>query len=148
MQNLKSSRKTATGCRIGPDWYEPKVSPLIFQDLVLIYASIRIVFPNSNLMNGGGMTRLSVAKIAGPYCGTHSEGEKLYAAVAPFLKRGEKIALDFDQVEIASSSFFNELFGSIIEEFGEELIEEYISYVSLKPRHQFVLDRTRYPAPA
>jgi len=94
------------------------------------------------------MTRLSVVQIAGPYCGTHSEGEKLYAALAPLLKRREKIALDFDQIEIASSSFFNELFGRITEEFGEDLIEGYISYISLKPRHQFVLDHTRYPAPA
>jgi hypothetical protein len=94
------------------------------------------------------MTRLSVVEIAGPYCATHSEGQKIYSALIHLLKRKEKVALDFCNVEIASSSFFNELFGRIGEELGDCYIENYITYTSLKPRHQFVLDRTRYPASA
>jgi len=94
------------------------------------------------------MTRLSIVEIAGQYCGTHSEGEKIYRALAPLLGGHEKVELDFDQVELTSSSFFNELFGRIIEEFGENYIDDYLSYVSLKPRHKFVLDRTRHAAPA
>jgi hypothetical protein len=88
------------------------------------------------------MIRLSIVEIAGPYCGTHSEGEQVFRAIAPLLRRQEHVELDFDQVELASSSFFNELFGSITEVFGEDFVEEYLSYASLKPRHKFVLDRT------
>ena len=94
------------------------------------------------------MSRLSIVNIAGQYCGTHSEGEKIYRELAPLLRGHEKVTLDFDQVELTSSSFFNELFGRIIEELGESYIDDYLSYVSLKPRHRFVLDRTRQATPA
>ena len=66
------------------------------------------------------MTRLSIVEIAGPYCGTQTEGEKLYRVIVPHLRANEKVVLDFDNVEIASSSFFNEVFGLITEDFGED----------------------------
>lgn len=94
------------------------------------------------------MTRLSIVQIAGQYCGTHFEGEKIFFVLVPLLRRNEHIELDFAQVELASSSFFNELFGRITEEFGEVALNKQLSYTSLKPRHRFVLERTRDAAPA
>lgn len=93
------------------------------------------------------MTKLSVVQIAGPYCGTHAEGEKVYMAIEVMLRKHERIELDFDKIELASSSFFNELFGRIIDEFGEEFLASHLSYTSLKPRHTFVLERTRHINP-
>lgn len=94
------------------------------------------------------MPRLSIVQIAGPYCGTHIEGEKLYHAVAPYLRADEQVILDFDNVELTSSSFFNELFNNVIEDFGERIVGSHISFDLLKPRHQFVLERTRPTSPA
>lgn len=94
------------------------------------------------------MTKLSVVQIAGPYCGTHAEGKKVYTAIEASLRKHEHVELDFDQIELASSSFFNELFGRIIDEFGEEFLTSHLSYISLKPRHTFVLERTRHSNPA
>jgi hypothetical protein len=94
------------------------------------------------------MTKLSVVDIAGQYCGSHLEGEKLYESIALSLSGGDMVELDFDQVELTSSSFFNELFGRISENFGEQSIDSRLSFVSLKPRHRFVLERTRHSAPA
>lgn len=99
-------------------------------------------------MNGGGMTRLSIVQIAGQYCGTHLEGEKIFFALVPLLKSNEHVELDFAQVELASSSFFNEIFGRITEEFGETALNKQLSFTSLKPRHVFVLERTRDAATA
>lgn len=93
------------------------------------------------------MTRLSILEIVGPYCGTHSDGDKVFSAILPFLRKGEKVSLDFDHIELTSSSFFNALFWRISEEFNDDFIDRNLSYVSLKPRHQFVLDRTRSSTP-
>jgi hypothetical protein len=94
------------------------------------------------------MTRLSVAPIASPYCATYREADELFNHIAVYLRVGEPIELDFENVEIASSSFFNELFGRITEVFGQDVAETQISYFGLKPRHRFVLERIRHIAPA
>jgi len=90
------------------------------------------------------MTRLSIFKIAGPYCATYKQGEQLFYQIARHFKAGEKVELDFENVELASSSFFNELFGRISEEFGDEFRESHLLYFGLKPRHKFVLERTQH----
>jgi len=89
------------------------------------------------------MTRLLVAKHSGPYCGTHVEGAKLFEQLCPYLRAGESVELDFSNVELTSSSFFNELLGAIGEVFGDSFLEEHVFFSSLKPRHKFVLDRIR-----
>lgn len=94
------------------------------------------------------MTRLSIIEIAGAYCGTHVEGEKVYSAIAPYLRGNEKVILDFDNVEMASSSFFNEVFNLVVEDFGEKILESNIFYDSVKPRLQFVLERSQRATPA
>lgn len=94
------------------------------------------------------MTKLSIVEIAGPYCGTHIEGEKVYRAIVPCLRVDEKVVLDFANVEIASSSFFNEVFALVAEDFGEKALESHISYASVKPRLQFVLERSQRATPA
>ncbi|MBK8274960.1 MAG: STAS-like domain-containing protein [Nitrospira sp.] len=93
------------------------------------------------------MTKLSVSAITGPYCATYTQGEQLFAQVAQHLRAGAHVQLDFADVEFTSSSFFNEFFGSILEKFGEETLSQCLSFVSLRPRHRFVLDRTRYATP-
>jgi len=94
------------------------------------------------------MTRLPLVQIVGPYCGTHLEGEQLFRSIAPLLQKNEKVLLDFENVEMASSSFFNALFGLISENFGDAMLEPHITYTSLRPRHQFVLERSRPVTPA
>lgn len=93
------------------------------------------------------MTKLSVSSITGPYCATYKQGEQLFSQVAQHLRVGEHVQLDFADVEFASSSFFNELFGAITETFGEEKLRQSLSFVSLRSRHRFVLDRTRCATP-
>jgi hypothetical protein len=94
------------------------------------------------------MTKLSVAEIATPYCATYKQAELLYDQVSTYLRAGERVELDFENVELASSSFFNELFGRIIEEFGHDFVARHLNYLALKPRHRFVLERTDHFTPA
>ena len=93
------------------------------------------------------MTKLSVFAITGPYCATYKQGEQLFFQVVQHLQAGESVQLDFSDVEFASSSFFNELFQSIIEKFGDNALDQHLSFASLRPRHRFILDRTRYSTP-
>lgn len=88
------------------------------------------------------MIRFLVFKITGPFCGTSKEGDLLYQAILPALSNNEEIELDFEDVEIASSSFFNSVIVRIVEEFGEQFVESHVKYRSLKPRHSFVLGRS------
>lgn len=89
------------------------------------------------------MTKQSVVHITGPHCGTHAEGEQLYLAINILLKNHEHVELDFNHIEVASSSFFNELFRRIIYQYGEDFLARHISYTALTPRHTFVLHRTQ-----
>ena len=88
------------------------------------------------------MIRLSVKDIAGVQCGTEREGLLLYKSLAPLLIVADAIELDFDGVELASSSFFNASIGCAFTEFGEKYVRDSISYVGVNPRVWFVLDRT------
>jgi hypothetical protein len=94
------------------------------------------------------MTRLSVAALASPYCATYKQADQLFNHIAVHLRGGEAVELDFEKVELASSSFFNELLGRITDAFGQEVTEKRLSYFALKPRHKFVLERTRHITPA
>lgn len=89
------------------------------------------------------MIKLSVVEIAGPYCATYKEGAQLFLNISPLFKASIEVQLDFSDVELTSSSFFNELFGSITESFGEEFLDQHLSFISLKPRHKYVLDKAR-----
>ena len=88
------------------------------------------------------MTKLSVKSIAGIQCGTDSDGTRLRDQLLPLLKSGEKVELDFEGVELASSTFFNASIGLAFRHFGEQFISEHVIYSNLKSRVQFVLDRT------
>lgn len=88
------------------------------------------------------MVSIIVQSITGPFCGTSSQGDALYSQIVPVLKRNEEIELDFKGIELASSSFFSAVIGRAIEEFGWGHVRHHMRYRSLKPRHEFVLDRT------
>ena len=92
--------------------------------------------------------RLGVTELLAPTVQPYREGEQLFHKVSPYFKTGEQVQLDFSDVELASSSFFSELLGSIVENFGEEFLDKHLSFTSLKPRHKYVLDLTRNITPA
>lgn len=88
------------------------------------------------------MIKLSVKAVAGIQCGTDAEGTRLGDMLFPLLESGQNVELDFDGVELASSSFFNASIGLAFSKFGEKFVRDHVAFSNLKPRVQFVLDRT------
>ena len=89
------------------------------------------------------MASQSVHHITGPHCGTHTEGAQLYRAIEPLLNNHEHVELHFDQITVASSSFFNGLFRPIIQDYGKDVLAHQISFEGLTRTQTFILQRTQ-----
>ena len=88
------------------------------------------------------MNRLIVKDIVGSsYCGTYEDGVKLYRVYA-LLKDSRPVELDFEGIQLASSSFFNAAIGNLLQEFGDHSSQLPISYLNVTPRDRFIRDRT------
>lgn len=89
------------------------------------------------------MNRLIVKDIVGsPYCGTYEDGVKLYRVVYALLKDSRPVELDFEGIELTSSSFFNAAIGNLLQEFGDHSLQLPISYLNLTSRDRFIRDLT------
>lgn len=89
------------------------------------------------------MNRLIVKDIVGsPYCGTYEDGVELYRVVYALLKDSRPVELDFEGIQLASSSFFNAAIGNLLQEFGDHSSQLPISYLNVTPRDRFIRDRT------
>jgi len=92
------------------------------------------------------MNRLIVKDIVGsPYCGTYEDGVKLYRVLYSLLNSSpqvESVELDFEGIELTSSSFFNAAIGNLLREFGDHSLQLPISYLNLTSRDRFIRDLT------
>lgn len=55
-----------------------------------------------------------ICKIVGQNCITLQDGQKVYDAIYPELKAGHPVELDFAEVEIFASPFFNFAIGHLM----------------------------------
>lgn len=88
------------------------------------------------------MMKLIVKDVVGPYCGTYEDGAKLYRVLYGLLKDSQQVELDFDGIELTSSSFFNGAIVNFLQEFTGKDGQLPISFLNLTPRDKFILDRT------
>jgi len=88
------------------------------------------------------MDKVLIKNIVGPYCGTYDDGAKVYRFIYSLLKEGKQLDLDFTGIEVTSSSFFNAAIGNLLQEFGDKDSRLPITFSNLKPRDQFILERT------
>ena len=89
------------------------------------------------------MNRLIVEDVVGSaYCGTYEDGVKLYRVLYSLLKDSRPVELDFEGIELTSSSFFNAAIGNLLREFGDHSLQLPISYLNVTPRDRFIRDRT------
>ena len=87
--------------------------------------------------------KLIVKDIVGPYGGTYEDGVKLYREIDSLLKDSQRVELDFEGIELASSSFFNGTIGKLFQEFAGGTAQLPVSFLNLTSRDEFVLDHTR-----
>jgi len=53
-------------------------------------------------------------------------GELVRLKIEELLKRGEKVGVDFEGIEIVTHSFADEIFGVLIDDYGWEFIKNYV----------------------
>ena len=88
------------------------------------------------------MMKLVVKDVVGPYCGTYEDGAKLYRVLYGLLKDSQQVELDFEGIELTSSSFFNGAIVNLLQEFTGKDGQLPISFCNLTLRDKFILDRT------
>lgn len=87
------------------------------------------------------MTYIRVRDIAGKYCITLQEGERLFKAIHPILGRGQPIELDFEGVSMYASPFFNAAIAQLARDIPRDQVRRLLSVKSLSSDGQLVLQR-------
>ena len=87
------------------------------------------------------MNTISVLEIVGPNCITIDDGQKIFEMVSPFFERHEKVELDFSNVSITASPFFNYCIGTLLTNFGPEEYQNLLTICNLSNSGGDVLDR-------
>jgi hypothetical protein len=71
-----------------------------------------------------------------------AKGNELYNKIMPILKKGEKITLDFENVEMFATLFFNTSIGRLLKDYRPEELQEKIKFVNLTPVGRELLRRS------
>ena len=72
------------------------------------------------------MKTILVSEIAGKNAISMHSGSNLYNRIQPILKKGEKLRLDFQGVELFASPFFNASIGYILKDISIDELKEHI----------------------
>lgn len=70
------------------------------------------------------MNRIKVYDVVSEYAVTGEDGQKLYNEIHPLLVQNQLIELDFSNVKIYSSQFFNFAFGQLLKDVSADVINE------------------------
>jgi hypothetical protein len=65
--------------------------------------------------------------------GSRFNGEKLREHIKPMLDNNQKVILDFANIEEATQSFLDEIFGIFVRAFGTEYIKDKLFIENVKP---------------
>ncbi len=80
------------------------------------------------------MNRIILSKMFGTtQLGSRFNGEKLREHIKPMLDNNQKVILDFANIEEATQSFLDEIFGIFVRAFGTEYIKGKLFIENVKP---------------
>jgi hypothetical protein len=91
------------------------------------------------LETGRRAMRYIVNEITGPYALTPDGGQALYDQIHPVLVAGQSVALDFSEVKISASPFFNVAIGQLLKDLSPDLLNQNLSIENLNNNGQAVL---------
>jgi hypothetical protein len=83
--------------------------------------------------------RLVVRDIIGEFAITLEDGRRVYDLIAPALRAGQAVELDFAGVTVFAAGFFNSAIGQLLEEFQENDLRRLLIPVNLTPAGESVL---------
>lgn len=83
--------------------------------------------------------RLAVCDIVGEYAMTLEDGQNVYDRIAPLLRSGQAVEVDFAGVTIFASGFFNAALGQLLKDFKADDLRRLITPINLTPAGESVL---------
>lgn len=84
-------------------------------------------------------TTIKVFNEVGEYAITLDDGEKIYARIHPLLMAEESVQLDFEQVLIYASPFFNAAIGRLLKDIDRDTLNQKLRFEHLTPVGRMVL---------
>ena len=70
---------------------------------------------------------------------TNAEGDKLFAALAPYVAAGKVVRLSLLHASPMSTSFLNSSFGELIDEFGIAAVRASLKLIDYLPSHAGII---------
>lgn len=72
---------------------------------------------------------------------TSEEGQKLYNAIHPALRSGDEVILNFSEISIFSSPFFNFAIGQLYRDISSDILNSYLKIINLVDPGMLMLQR-------
>ena len=85
--------------------------------------------------------KVTIRESVGPRCIIKEDGQRVYDAIHPVLKRGEPVTLDFQGVTQFASPFFNFAVGQLLRDIDVESVKRLLQIENLVPDGRRVVDR-------
>lgn len=74
-----------------------------------------------------------VRDLVGPDCITSEDGRMLFDLIFPELRKGQRILLNFQGVEVFASPFLNAAIGALLEAFDEQELKSRLKWINVNP---------------
>jgi hypothetical protein len=84
---------------------------------------------------------LKIVDVVGANCISLEDGERLFSVIHPALKAGQKVSLDFAQISVFASPFFNSSVGRLLADLAPDDLNERLEVLNLDPDGLLVLKR-------
>lgn len=85
--------------------------------------------------------KMTIKEMLGPRCIIREDGQRVYDAIHPLIKRGETVTLDFAGVSQFASPFFNFAIGQLLKDIPEEDLRRLLQIKNLDPTGMLVVER-------
>jgi len=85
--------------------------------------------------------KINIHEIIGGNCITLEEGQKIFNLIHPVLLKGNKVELNFENVSVFASPFFNSAIGLLLRDIKPENLNQLLTVSHLVPSGLAVLKR-------
>lgn len=87
------------------------------------------------------MKTIFVREDVGPSCLTAEEGQKLHDVIRSCFESDEVVALDFSDVRVFASLFFNAAVGQLLQDYSVEYLREHLKFYHINQLGQETLQQ-------
>ena len=76
---------------------------------------------------------IKVITLTGEHCISVDDGQKIFDLVHPLLVKGEDVTLDFTDIHVCASPFFNTAIGQLLKDIPIEKLQAHLHITNLTP---------------